>query len=59
MLVANGIGIAGVLPYARQLAKRNLHDCEIKKSLKLVSTPNKDDLRKALHRDATRKVDLF
>ena len=59
MLVANGIGIAGVLPYARHLAQRNHHDSEIKKSLKLASTPNKDDLSKALYRDATRKVDLF
>jgi Ferric reductase NAD binding domain len=59
MLVAEGIGIAGVLPYAQHLAQRSHHDAQIKKSLKLASTPNKDDLRRALHRDTTRNVDLF
>lgn len=59
MLVAKGIGIAGVLPYAQYLAQRNCHDDEIKKLLKLASTPNKGRLRNSLYRDATRKVDLF
>jgi predicted ferric reductase len=59
MLVAEGIGIAGVLPYAQHLAQRSHHDAQIKRSLKLASTPNKDDLRRALHRDTTRNVDLF
>jgi predicted ferric reductase len=59
MLVAKGIGIAGVLPYAQHLAERNRHDGDIKKLLKLASTPDKGNLRKALYRDATRKVDLF
>lgn len=59
MLVAKGIGIAGVLSYAQYLAQRNCHDDEIKKLLKLASTPNKGYLRNSLYRDATRKVDLF
>lgn len=59
MLVAKGIGITGVLPYAGYLMQRNSHDAEIKKMLNLGSTPNKDELRNSLHRDATRKVDLF
>lgn len=59
MLVAKGIGIAGVLPYAQYLAQRNCHDDKIKKLLKLASTPNKGRLRNSLYRDATRKVDLF
>jgi hypothetical protein len=59
MLVAKGIGIAGILPYAQHLAQRSFRDGEIKKSLKLASTANKDGLRKGLHRDATRKVDVF
>jgi predicted ferric reductase len=59
MLVAKGIGIAGVLPYAGYLMQRNCRDAEIKKLLRLESTANKDELRNSLHRDATRKVDLF
>jgi predicted ferric reductase len=59
VLVARGIGIAGVLPYARYLAHRQRHDGDIKMRLKLASTPNKPDLRNSLYRDATRKVDLL
>ena len=59
MLVAKGIGITGVLPYAGYLMQRNYHDAKIKELLRLESTPNKDDLRNSLRRDATRKVDLF
>jgi predicted ferric reductase len=59
VLVAKGIGIAGVLPYAQHLVQRSHHDAQTKKLLKLASTPNKDDLRKTLHRDTTRSVDLF
>jgi predicted ferric reductase len=59
MLVAKGIGITGVLPYAGYLMQRNHHDAEMKKLLKLGSTPNKAELRNSLYRDATRKVDLF
>lgn len=59
MLVAKGIGVAGVLPYAGYLMQRNYHDAEIKRLLRLESTPNKGELRNSLYRDATRKVDLF
>lgn len=59
ILVANGMGIAGVLPYARYLALRLRHDGDIRKKLRLASTPNKAELRNSLYRDATRKVDLL
>ena len=59
MLVAEGAGIAGVLYYAQHLAQRSYYDIEVKRLLKQVSTPNKDVLRKSLHRDPTKKVDLF
>ena len=59
MLVAQGPGIAGVLRYAQHLAQRSCRDREVKRLLKLESTPNKVDLRKTLHRDATKNVDLF
>jgi hypothetical protein len=59
ILVAKGIRIAGVLPYARHLAQRNCHDGKVKKLLRLTSVPNKGGLRNSLHRDTTRKVDLF
>lgn len=59
MLAAKGIGIAGVLPYARHLLQRRFRDSKIKELLRLAATPNKQHLRNSLHRDATRKVDLF
>ena len=59
VLVAKGIGIAGVLPHARYLAYRQRHDHDIKERLKLASTANKADLRNSAYRDATRKVDLL
>jgi hypothetical protein len=59
MLVAEGMGIAGVLAHAQHLVRRSHHDAQIKKLLKLTSTSNKGDLRKALNRDVTRSVDLF
>jgi predicted ferric reductase len=57
ILVAKGIGIAGVLPYAGYLGRRILHDIEIKNQLTLTSTQSV--LQRTLHRDATAKVDLF
>ena len=59
MLAAQGIGIAGVLPYARHLLQRRFRDGKIKELLKLAATPRKYDLQNSLHRDATRIVDLF
>lgn len=59
MLAAKGIGIAGVLPYARHLLQRRFRDSKIKELLRLAATPNKQHLQNSLHRDATRKVDLF
>jgi predicted ferric reductase len=59
MLVAKGIGIVGVLPYARYLADRQRHDGDIRKKLRLASTLNKPKLRNSLYRDATRKVDIL
>jgi hypothetical protein len=59
ILVAKGIGIASILPYIQYLTQRSFCDSEIKKSLKLVSTANKNNLRKGLYRDITRKVDIF
>lgn len=47
ILVAEGIGIAGVLPYALHLAQRRQHD----QRFKATNTP--------LFRDVTRKVDLL
>jgi predicted ferric reductase len=54
MLVAKGIGIAGVLPYARFLAERRHLDKQIKDSRKTDGA-----LAGQLYRDQTRKVDLF
>jgi predicted ferric reductase len=59
MLVAKGIGIAGVLPYARYLTQRKRDDRKTKRLLKQESTPDKDNLAETLHKDVARKVDLF
>jgi hypothetical protein len=59
MLVAEGMGIAAVLPHAQHLVRRSYYDAQIKKLLKLTSTSNKDDLRKSRNRDVTRSVNLF
>jgi predicted ferric reductase len=75
MLVAKGVGIAGVLPYARFLAVRKLHDEKIK-SLENMKFNNEkvhgiemeklnNEIAKSvekympLHRDHTRKIDVF
>lgn len=55
ILVANGVGIAGVLPYARFLGERNFRDEEVK----AVAKTEKLENPAPLYRDQTRKIDLF
>ncbi|KAE8442180.1 hypothetical protein EG329_003768 [Mollisiaceae sp. DMI_Dod_QoI] len=50
ILVAEGIGIAGVLPYAKYLSQRKLDDDNAKSNPKA---------KVCLSRDQTRKVDIF
>ena len=59
MLAAKGVGIAGVLPYAQHLLQRKFKDGKVKELLQQGALSNREDLRNSLHRDATRKVDLF
>ncbi|KAI1382603.1 uncharacterized protein F4822DRAFT_435412 [Hypoxylon trugodes] len=47
ILIGEGIGIAGILPYALHLAHRRQHD----EKFKTTNTP--------LYKDVTRKVDLL
>lgn len=55
ILAAKGIGISGVLPYALDLARRRLHDTELRNQGNKHGLPSS----RHLYRDKTRKVDLF
>lgn len=64
-LVANGVGIAGILPIALSLADRSHYDQELKRQLakdfkeSSSSAEGKRDLPPDLHQDRTRRLNLF
>lgn len=59
-LVANGIGIAGILPIALSLADRNFYDSRQKKLAKEMKQHSlAHEPSSKLHRDRTRRLNIF